>query len=92
MTIAHDITRAIAHHRPRSDLRKQHIALTTEQLAKEAETTDAIARHVQSIMTGVQELDRLIAHDEQAFQLARADRPDLELTLSRLARIIESLK
>jgi tRNA U55 pseudouridine synthase TruB len=92
MTLSHDIARAVASHKPRSDLRKQHVSHVTTEIAEENQLTDAIARHVNEIVSNLASLSKLTAHDERAFQLARQERSDLELTHARLGRLIEALR
>lgn len=79
-------------HRPVSHLRRQHVAVVTEQIGREAELSDRIARDVTAITTALANLIEATGHDDDAYFLARRELDDLALAHARLGRLIEALR
>jgi hypothetical protein len=54
-------------------------------------TDHPITQDVSALMQAVSSLSNSIAHDERAYQEARRELPDLEITRNKLNRLVESL-
>jgi hypothetical protein len=51
----------------------------------------SIINDINTLFIALQNISNSIAHDEQAYQSAKANLPDLELCKSKLNRLVESL-